>query len=145
MVPYGLLIILNCIIIYKATRFERVKIETQSKRNNSMAESRSSRRKAEMTRTIVFITFLYIVVTFPSTLVSGYFFLTILLSNGGPFFITIIDAIQFSYPALNFFILFFSNKLFAQEVKSFFTKMRRNSVATTQTQTQTKTNQSSLN
>lgn len=138
MTPYGLLIILNSLIIYKATRFERVRVETN--------ELRSAKRKAEMTRTIVFITFLYIVVTLPSTIVTGYYFLVILLSENGILYITIIDAIQFSYPALNFLILYSSNKLFAEEVKAFFGKIRRDSLTTqTKTNNTKNTNNSSLN
>lgn len=133
MTPYGLLIIFNSLIIYKATRFERVRVEA--------AELRAAKRKAEMTRTILFMTFLYILVTLPSTIVTGYYFLTILLSDSGPLIITLIDALQFSYPALNFFILFFSNKLFAEEVKIFLGGIRERNFART---TQTKTNQSSL-
>lgn len=132
--PYALLVFSNLIIIYKATRFERV-----HNLDKGALESHSSKRKAEMTRTILFITFLYIIITLPDITITGYLLFRILELDYGSMLLTIISSIHFSYPALHFFILFFSNRLFAEEVKSFFLKKRQISVSTTHTLTKPKT------
>lgn len=120
-VPYALLIIINSMIIYKATRFSR-------SQNTTIAHD--ERRKIQMTRTILVITFLYIGMSLPGAIVTGYFYGTIYSLTYGSLIINFLNAIQFSYPAYHFLILFFSNKLFAQEVKSFLSKMGNNSVST---------------
>lgn len=109
--PFTLLIVFNTIIILKANRFNR-------EHRNSISGSRRAgvRRKAQMTRMIVFITFLFIVVTIPSTLLSGYFYTRVITLPEGQLIVNLFNAIQFSYSAFNFFILCFSNKLFAREV-----------------------------
>lgn len=48
--------------------------------------------------------------------------------------INLINAIQFTYPAFNFFILFFTNKLFEQKVKSLFSGIRINTRVTNSNQ-----------
>lgn len=114
-VPYALLISLNSFIIYKATTFQRVKHSPTTSHERS--STRSSRRKARMTRTILFITFLYIFATLPSTVITGYYYNYIMKFEIGQMIINMVNGIQFSYPAFHFFILCFSSKRFAREVK----------------------------
>lgn len=116
--PYCLLILLNAMIILKATHFSRKQKAAAAANSTVLATSGSDRRKAQMTRTILFITFLYILLSFPGYVVNGYIYQDIIQSNASQMILNLINAIQFSYPALNFFILFFSNKIFASEVKS---------------------------
>ena len=78
------------------------------------------KRNVQITRTILVITFLYIFATLPSILQTGYFYTNIISLEAGTLIVSAINALEFSYPALNFFILFFSNKMFADEVKAFF-------------------------
>lgn len=122
--PYILLILFNSIIIYTATRYER-------KHKNSISssiENRSAKRKTQMTRMIILITFLYIMTSLPNTIVTGYLYNTVVRLDVGQLIINLINGIHFSYPAFNFFILFFSNKLFAEEVKFMFCRGNRNRV-----------------
>lgn len=126
MIPYVLLMLLNLAIIFKATQYKRT--QKKIKPTLSLAETRSTRKKAEMTRSILIITFLYIFVTLPGTLVTGFFFNAMMSLEIGLLLLDLIDLLHFIYPALNFFILFFSNKLFCQEVKFIFVKGNRNQV-----------------
>lgn len=109
-----MLIIVNIAIIYIATKFER-----SQKDINTKGRTIANRKKSEMTRTILIITFLYIILSLPGTIQTGYVYEDILklqidLAN---FIINILNGLQFSFQAFNFFILYFSNRLFSQEVK----------------------------
>ena len=77
-----------------------------------------------MTKMILFLTFLYIVLSLPGVIVTGYMYDYVYSLDVGLMLVNLINAVQFSYPALNFFILCFSNKMFANEVKSMIFKMR---------------------
>lgn len=70
-----------------------------------------------MAKTVVFITFLFFLSSIMSMIVNGYFIPSLVKLNYGLMIFNLTDSIQFSYPAFNFFILFFSNKVFAKEVK----------------------------
>lgn len=122
LVAYVILIVLNLGIIYEATRYARSRRQTNvTTATVVISESGTSRKKkAEMTRTILFITFLYIILAFPSAILTGYYYNALIVLDIGPMLITLVDNIQFSYPAFNFFILYFSNKVFAKEVKRLF-------------------------
>lgn len=108
-VPIAFLLVLNCLIIYKSTRFSN-KVTSLS--------GNSAKRKAEMTRTILLMAFIYIALVLPTTICSNYFYNNIVALDAGTIILGILTFIQFSYPAFNFFILFYNNKLFAQEAKS---------------------------
>lgn len=125
--PYSLLLLVNCLIILKATQFTRARRATNPSLNGIT-------RRTQMTRMILFITFLYIMLTLPGAIISGYFFGAIYQLEYGKMAINLINDIQFTYPAFNFFILFFTNKLFAQEVKSLYSGIRINSRVTTSNQ-----------
>lgn len=124
-VPFSLLAILNFIIIYKATRFSR------SKKPTTLEEIRRVKKRNEMIKTIVFITFLYIIVELPFCIFNGYFYLTVIVYDYGPTLNALFNTIEFTYPAFNIFILYFSNKLFAKELKHLFVLSTRNSRAST--------------
>lgn len=115
-VPYTLLIALNSFIIYRATHYDR-------------SHNATNRRKTEMTRTILILTFLFIFTSLPSTIITGYFYDSVAYLNIGQIVINLINGIQFSYPAFNFFILYFTNKLFADEFKAILSKIKGNQVS----------------
>jgi hypothetical protein len=122
-VPFGLLLAINLMIIYKATRFSRTqylssnnKCPNQEGYNNN--KTTINARKAQMTRTILTITFLYICLTLPPAIITGFFYPNVIaLDLIGPMLINLIDNITFSFPAFNFFILLYSNRLFANEFR----------------------------
>lgn len=118
LVPMCLLLILNIVIIYKATRFDRVqRLNAESITISRPTSASTKRRKMEMTRSILLITFLYIALVFPSTVIQTYFYTPILGLAYGRIIINLLYFFQFSYSGFNFIILFFTNKLFAQQVK----------------------------
>lgn len=120
MIPVGLLIIVNMLIIYIVRKFSP-KIEKSNDNDNvpntSSASSIPVKKTSRITRMILFITFLYIALTLPGALLSGYFYSTIYVYPWAQLSVNIVNAVQFSYPALNFFILYASNKQFATETK----------------------------
>lgn len=135
-VPSGALIIINLAIIYKATKFDRAHKSNQDA-PNVIIEAQGVRRKQEMTKTILIITFLYIVAAFPSNLVNGYFLLNVMNMDEGQLILNIVASVQFSYPAFNFFILYFSNKRFAHEIKELLSKFKNNSIGSSNNHVQT--------
>ena len=128
-VPYGFLLLFNVLIIYKATKFERIQKESKN-----VSSEAASRKKAHMTRTILFLTFLFIATSLPGTIITGYFYWDVTKSNLGRLIINLVDGVQFSFPAFNFFILFFTNKQFAQQVNVFLLKMKTKNQVSAQTQ-----------
>lgn len=121
MIPVGLLIIVNMLIIYIVRKFSP-KIEKSNDNDNvpntsSAASSIPIKKTSRITRMILFITFLYIALALPGALLSGYFYSTIYVYPWAQLSVNIVNAVQFSYPALNFFILYASNKQFATETK----------------------------
>lgn len=114
-------------IIYKATRYERNQVESITSTPNSIANARTSKRKSEMTRTVIIITLLYILTSLPNTVVAGYFYFAIMELSTGQMIMNIINIVQMSYQTFNFFILFFSNRLFSEEVKTHFFKITNGS------------------
>lgn len=114
------MVIFNSLIIYKATQFQRA--QRVSAASTSAAAAASIRRKAEMTRTVFTITVFYILSSIPNTIAAGYY-LSILQLPTGQMIANLSNGFQATYQAFNFFILYFSNKLFAKEVKSLFCDM----------------------
>lgn len=55
-------------------------------------------------------------ISLPGAIISGYFFGAIYNLEHGKMAINLINAIEFSYPAFSFFVLYFTNKLFSKEV-----------------------------
>ena len=111
--PVLSLVLVNLMIIWKATRFERVSTTQTADTNLAVI-----RRKREMTKTILIITFLFALTSLPSSVAIGYFNDQLSVFNEGQLLYNILIGIQMTYPAFNLFILYFSNKLFVQNVKS---------------------------
>jgi hypothetical protein len=99
-------------IIYKANRFTRIQVQ-----RNLSEQPESNSRKSEMSRTILTITFLFVGFNMPGAIVNGFFYNQVVAFDFGPVIINILAIITFSFPALNFFILIYSNKLFVKEIK----------------------------
>ena len=83
-----------------------------------------------MTKTILIITFLFVLTSLPSNVAIGYFNDQLSVINEGQLLYNILIGIQMSYPAFNLFILYFSNKLFAQSVKSIIFRAHSNGEST---------------
>ena len=105
------------LIIYKATRFSESNTNSNT-HTNSASETQRNKRKTQMTRMILLITSLFIAMSLPGAILTGFFYDQVIMLEFGQVIVNLINGIQFSYPAFNFVILFFSNKLFAQELRS---------------------------
>jgi hypothetical protein len=124
-------------IIYKATQFSR------SKKPTTPDEIKRSKKRNEI---IVFITFFYVAVELPPNIMIGYFFKPIMaLGPIGAVINALFNKIQFSYPAFNIFILYFSNKLFAKEVKLLFQNLNSNLKSGQTKTTQASSSQRNIN
>lgn len=128
--PFALLLIVNSAIIFKATQFQRSQ-RVAAASSSSVAGSTSSKRKAEMTRTVYTITFFYIATTLPSSLVTGYYYGELIMLPTGQMIVNIVNAFQSIYQSCNFFVLYFTNKLFAKELKILLSGMRSNEISMT--------------
>ena len=127
-VPTGILLIVNVLIIYKATQYSR---SQKAMGNTNSVNAESERRKAQMTKTILFLTFFYTVLQLPMQIYSGYIFF--LVDQASPYyamFNNVIIFVQSFYATFHIFILFFSNYQFAKEVKQIFLKITSNRVST---------------
>lgn len=120
--PFVLLVGLNSVIIYKANLFARSQRDnvTHPMASNAITDAPGSRRKAQMTKTILTITFIYIILELPCSIITGYFYFDIISLDGGYLYQALVNNIQFSFSAFNFFILYFSNKLFKKAVDEVF-------------------------
>lgn len=109
-----------------ANQFSRT--QRASAAQSTLASIRQAKRKAQMTKTILLITFIYIIATLPGILQTGYFYTIVIVYDWGPMFVSLINAIHFTYPAFNFFTLYFTNKLFADEIRKRLVNLKRSSV-----------------
>jgi hypothetical protein len=111
-VPFALMILFNFLIIYKATQFS-----SGSKKPSTLDEIKRAKRRNEMIKTIVVLTLSYVIVELPCFIFNGYFYSTVIVLDVGTMINALFNNIEFSFPALNFFILYASNKMFAKELK----------------------------
>lgn len=130
LIPIGFLFIVNFLIIYKATQYSRSHKSYGNGNTSTASHMRSNRKKTQMTKMILFVTFFYIALTLPEEIYSGYFFDSVSELSFGQMITNIIDAVQFAYPSFHIFILFFSNKQFAQEVKEMILRIKSSRVRT---------------
>ena len=112
--PFTILLVINFLLI---------KLIRQKKLPTSHAESanRQKSRKNATSRTIIIVTFLYIILTGPEA-VGSFFLPQILALPYGQAIMFLFDEICFTYHAFSFFILFFSNSRFSTELKNIFIK-----------------------
>lgn len=79
-----------------------------------------------MTRSILIITFLFVIVSLPSNVIFGFLFFDVIVIYESQMIFNLVIGIQMSYSAFNFFILYFYNKRFSHEVKSIFIRVKPN-------------------
>ena len=115
MIPFILLLISSILLIYEI-----------NKRNNRIGTTTTvvmqrQENAKSLHKTVVFIAILFIVMTFPGAFVTS-FMNSFLQSSGneGNLVINLCDCFTFSFHALNFIVLYFTNKKFSKEVRIFF-------------------------
>ena len=69
------------------------------------------------------LTLIFILLTFPGAIVSGYFYFELSQTKLGYTLLLLCDNITFSYHSLNFFVVVFTNKKFYNEFKYLFPKI----------------------
>lgn len=110
------------LIILKATQYQR------AQKAKGTATSKSDRKKSQMTKTILFLTFFYIALVLPDLLYIGYF-CYIIDFNYAKMMANLTNFIQFFFSSFSIFILYFSNKQFAKEVKMTIFRVKINQVS----------------
>lgn len=108
-VSFAVLTIVDLLIIYKVV-FASSRIKNDS----------GHAKKMEMVRTILILNFSFIVLTLPSAVVSGFFYVDLSQSQVGIFVLNLCDNISFSYHSFNIITLYLTNKRFKNEIKSIF-------------------------
>lgn len=123
--PAAILIIVNFLIIYKATQYSR---SQKAMGNTNSVNADSEKKKAQMTKMILFLTFFYITLLLPIQLYSAYLSAYVLQFPFGIMISNISIFAQYFYPSFHIFILYFSNKQFAKETKIILLRIKSNRV-----------------
>lgn len=110
-IPFPILVLSNIALVYKL--ITKPKLDTSA---NSKLVSSNRNNVSRMNSIVIIMTLLFVVCTLPVALAS-YLFNTIIVNEYGSFLITFLDSISFTYNALNFFISYFSNVMFRNEVR----------------------------
>jgi preprotein translocase subunit SecG len=137
-VPFVLLTAMNIFLI---------KIVIGSSMSSSAHQSSSGapssvgnmKKKLQMTKTVIILTVLFIVLTLPGAVVSAYYNYVIALESGR-LIVLICDELTFSYHALGFVTLLYSNKQFFNQVKAILCIGQRGSAITNLDTSQTPRN-----
>ena len=107
-IPYVSLIIVNCALITFLTTHHK----------KSRAAGAQSRKKTNISRTVIAITLLFIILTFPAAMDSVFYGFFIEQEWGFiPMFM--FDCLEFSYHGLSFVILMATNARFREEFFEF--------------------------
>ena len=124
--PASILLVVNVLIILKATHYER---SQKASGNVNATNMHSDRKKAQMTRTILFLTFFFIALALPDQLYFGYLYSIIDQNLYGTMMGNLMDFIQFFFSSFHIFILYFSNKQFAKELNATIFRVKSNQVS----------------
>ncbi len=109
--PFVLIFTLNLLLVYSVYK---KKIE-----NTTGGEHRAKFKS--MTRTVMSITFIFIIMTSPISIAS-IFYNELVLTYSGLICLDLLNSLCFTYHALNIFILVFTNKKFVTELKQLLTR-----------------------
>nr|QVK45791.1 G protein-coupled receptor [Proales similis] len=120
--PFALIALFNIMLISniysrKKVRESNAASASGPKQTISLSTSPSQKNKMDsMSKTIVFLTLLFIAMTLP-TAAASFFFNELFSTDHGLFIIYVCNTISFSYHGLNFFIYFLSNKRFRSQFR----------------------------
>ncbi|CAF1038529.1 unnamed protein product [Brachionus calyciflorus] len=117
--PITILVISNILLIshlYTTRRSNGVSVQNDKKKN----------KQDQMTKTIIFMTLLFAVITLSSTVIMWTF---TFFTDYGAFLFRLTDVFCFGYHGLNFIVFYISNNRFRSEFKKFlgFKKFRNSS------------------
>ena len=107
--PFGILLLSNMVLIIRY-KYKHMKVA-----NNQASNQRSN----SMTRTVIFITLLFIIMTLPGALTSTFFYLIVGIPNAR-LIPLVTTSLSSSYHAYSLVLLFFTNRKFAQQLRALF-------------------------
>lgn len=113
-VPFIVLLIVNFLLVRKIMSRKKIHLSI-----SNVTNEKKSRKNDRINRTVLLLTFLFILMTLPSASAS-FFFTTLVTSDFGLFLIVLFNCISFSYHGFNFIFMAFSNKIFFEEYKKLF-------------------------
>lgn len=116
---------MNFLVIYLASFYSKPELNNNNTNNNAEQQTisnlvrsiRSRQRKVQLTRMILLLTFLYVIISLPDFILYGYYYSSLYKLYYGQMIVNILNAVHFSYPAFQIFILYYSNNRFAREFK----------------------------
>lgn len=107
MVPFLVIAISNFALLYQ------IYLKKSTIRPNAITREQRSRQD-RLNKTVLLMTFLFIVMTAPIAMAS-FFFNDLFATDYGVFIIYLVDFISFCYHGLNFIVMAFSNRMFYNE------------------------------
>ena len=106
-VPFALLLIMNAMLIFMF----------KNRSVHGVANNASRKRQSSMTRTVIFVTLLFILMTGPGAVV-GSMFAEIMSQSYGHLVLVLVDCIAFSYHAYGLILLYKTNIKFANQLRA---------------------------
>ena len=123
--PFSLIVVFNSLLIYTILK-EKKRVSTMI---DNSAYIRHLKKKNKTTRTIVIITFLFILFSLPTASIQGNGYNLLNRTIIGKIIVHFFNLFSFFYQGLNFLMLYFTNKKFKREYKALYTKYIRLSVS----------------
>lgn len=111
-IPFAALIAIDGILIY-------VVVFSMKKSNGESG----SKKKFNMCRTIFILNISFILLTLPSAIISGYFYLSLSQSDVGYLALIFCNNLTFSFHSFNIITLFIFNRKFRSKLSIFFLRI----------------------
>ncbi len=131
MIPFGLMFIVNGLLIHKILLKKRVGAKKS-------AEHKSKRLAASIS--VVKLTFVFIIMTCPNAVANGFFVPMLFETKEGTAILFATDCFTFSFHSFNYIVLLITNSQFKQEFYSIIYCRPKNSVGPTSMTENTATN-----
>ena len=118
--PFTILLIINCRLIY----------EFKNRKVQGVESDATRRRRRAMNRTVIFVTFLFVIMTLPMAIV-GHMYVWLVKVSYGQIIILICGRLSSSYQGYNIIFFYFTNQKFAQALRCCFSSRTFNDASTT--------------
>ncbi len=124
LIPYILMSVSNIMLVYT--------LICKKKNISSDISEESNLKRKSLCYTVIILTIMFIVLSFPDNMLNAFFIAPLLENNYGYVVLFTIDNLAFSYHAFHFAILLLTNKRFLQEVKTILRLVSSNKVRNTE-------------
>ena len=111
--PFILLAIFNLLLLQKLLLAHRKNLASR-KTPNAIAKKRS------MSKTVLFVTSWFILITLPHSITGGYYWENLYGTDYGRLILYVTQSLQFTHHSANFVMLYVVNKKFKKEIKQIF-------------------------